>query len=75
MTNLNTHVEMTVRDFLALGLRDLAYVKPAAVIEGETTETVFEIHTADGTTVGTAPSRELAFAAVLQNGLQPVSIH
>ena len=75
MTNLNTHVEMTVRDFLALGLRDLAYVKPAAVTEGESTQTVFEIHTADGTTVGTAPSRELAFAAVLQNGLQPVSIH
>ena len=72
---LNTHTQMPVQDFLALGLRDLAYVKAAVVRDGETTDTVYEIHTADGTEVGTAPTRELAFAAVLQNGLQPVSAH
>ena len=75
MSDLNAHVEMPVQDFLALGLRDFAYVKAIAVTEGEDTKTVFEIHTADGTEVGAAPSRELAFAAVLQNGLTPVSAH
>ncbi len=72
---LNTHTQMEAQDFLMLGLRDLAYVKPAAVADGEGTHTVYEIHTADGTEVGSAPTRDLAFAAVLQNGLQPVSTH
>jgi len=75
MSELHTHTEMTVKDFLALGLRDLAYVKPAAVADGEGTQIVFEIHTADGTPVGAAASRELAFAAIRQNGLEPVSAH
>jgi hypothetical protein len=75
MNELHTHAEMTVQDFLALGLRDLAYVKPSAVTDGEDTQLVFEIHTADGTPVGSAATRELAFAAIRQNGLEPVSAH
>ncbi len=71
----SSHAEMPVQDFLALGLRDLAYVKPAVVTEGEATQLVFEIHTADGTPVGAAATRELAFAAIRQNGLEPVSAH
>jgi len=75
MSELQVHTEMTVQDFLALGLRDLAYAKPAAVTDGEDTSLVFEIHTADGTSVGAAATRELAFAAIRQNGLEPVSAH
>ena len=75
MNELHSHTEMPVQDFLALGLRDMAYVKPTAVTEGESTELVFEIHTADGTPVGAAATRELAFAAIRQNGLEPVSAH
>lgn len=75
MSDLNAQTEMPVQEFLALGLRDFAYVKSTAVVDGESTQTIFEIHTADGTPIGAAPSRELAFAAVLQNGLQPLSAH
>jgi hypothetical protein len=75
MNELHTHSEMTAQDFLALGLRDLAYVRPASVTDGEGTHLVFEIHTADGTPVGAAVSRELAFAAIRQNGLEPLSAH
>ncbi len=75
MTELNVHTEIPTQDFLALGLRDLAYIKAALVNDGDATRTVYEIHTADGTEVGATPTRELAFAAVLQNGLQPVSTH
>jgi hypothetical protein len=67
--------QMPVQDFLALGLRDLAYVKPVAMSDGETTQLIFAIHSADGSAVGAAESRELAFAAVRQNGLEPVSLH
>jgi len=75
MTPLNAHTEIPAQDFLVLGLRDMAYVKATALNDGEGSRTVYEIHTADGTEVGSAPTRELAFAAVLQNGLQPVSAH
>ena len=75
MTELNSNLHMPVQDFLALGIRDMAYIKPSAVNDGESTQLVFEIHTADGTSVGVAASRELAFAAVRQNGLEPLSIH
>ncbi len=75
MKQLNAHTQMPVQDFLALGLRDFAYIKPLAVGEGETSKLIYEIHTADGTAVGAAESRELAFAAVRQNGLEPVSAH
>jgi hypothetical protein len=75
MKELNVHQQMPAQDFLALGLRDLAYVKAASVQEGESTQTVYEIHTADGNVVGAAPSRELAMAAVRQNGLEPLSAH
>ena len=75
MKELTSHTQMPAQDFLALGLRDFAYIKPLAVSEGEGTKLIFEIHTADGTPVGAAESRELAFAAVRQNGLEPVSAH
>ena len=75
MTQVQAYTEMPAQDFLALGLRDLAYVKPSAVSDGEATREVFEIHTADGTVVGAAATRELAFAAIRQNGLEPVSAH
>lgn len=74
--NITTdRLQMPVQDFLALGLRDLAYVKPVAVSDGEATRLIFSIHSADGSAVGAAESRELAFAAVRQNGLEPVSLH
>jgi hypothetical protein len=75
MNDLHAHAQMPVQDFLALGLRDVAYVKPAVVADGEATQNVFEIHTADGTVVGAAATRELAFAAIRQNGLEAVSAH
>jgi hypothetical protein len=75
MKEVTTNIEMPAQDFLALGLRDFAYIKPLAVGEGEDVRMIFEIHTADGTAVGAVESRELAFAAVRQNGLEPVSAH
>ncbi len=66
---------LPAQEFLAFGLRDVAYVKPIAIGEGEAARVVFAIHTANGAAVGAAESRELAFAAVRQNGLEPLSLH
>jgi hypothetical protein len=35
----------------------------------------FSIHAADGTQIGIAPNRDVAFAAVVQHELEPVSLH
>ncbi len=54
--------------FAALGLGATAYVRPA-VIQGHT---AYTIHTVDGAQIGQAPSRALAFAAIIQHELEPV---
>ena len=72
MMNMSLHTPMSVQDFIALGLQDVAYVRPA---KGETGEPVFTIHSADGNALASVESRDLAFAVVRQNGLEPVSVH
>jgi hypothetical protein len=67
--------QMPEQDFLALGVRDIAYVRPLTIGDGDETKIIFAIHTANGTAVGAAETRELAFSAVRENGLEPVSWH
>jgi len=58
-------------EFAALGLENLAYVKPKAA-DGRQ---LFTIHTADGSEVAVVEGRELAFATIAQNELEPLSVH
>lgn len=70
MTNeLHQAGNLSERDFAALGLNTLAYVKPAEEGDG------YMIHAADGTPLGQAESHEVALFAVRHYGLDPVSIH
>ena len=63
--------EMSPQDFALIGVQQFAYIKPNVVngVSG------FSIHAADGTQLGMAPSRDIAFAAVKQHDLEPVSLH
>lgn len=75
---MNTTTEkndLAVKDFLALGLKEVAYVKPIAVGDGEGSRLVFGIHTANGAAVGAAETEEQAFAAIRENGLEPVHLN
>jgi hypothetical protein len=63
--------EMSLADFALWGLPEIAYVK-RTVTEGEDG---WSIHAADGTQMGLAPNRDVAFAAVRQHELEPVSVH
>ncbi|HEY3920277.1 MAG TPA: DUF1150 family protein [Stellaceae bacterium] len=63
--------QISPQDFALIGVQHLAYIKPT-VVNGVT---AFSIHAADGTQIGEAPSRDIAFAAVKQHELEPVSIH
>ncbi|MBI5164429.1 MAG: DUF1150 family protein [Magnetospirillum sp.] len=62
---------MSAADFAGWGLPEVAFVKREVVND----EVIWVIHAADGSQLGLAPSRELAFAAVLQHDLEPYSVH
>jgi hypothetical protein len=66
-----TNSPVSAEVLAALGADQLVYVKPI-VIGGEPQ---FGIFSALGAQVGTAPSREIAFALAVQNGVEPLSVH
>ncbi len=71
MTGLERIARFTARDFEALGLEQLAYVKPVKV-DGRT---AYAVHAADGTEIAVMSDREVARAAIRQHDLEPVSVH
>lgn len=66
-----TFQPIEAKDFAALGLESIAFVKRVE-IEGET---AYAVHAADGTAITVIEDREIAFATVRQNDLEPVSVH
>jgi hypothetical protein len=52
-------------------VQDIAYVKPV-VVDGNAG---YAIHAADGTQMAVIADRDIAFAVVRQNELEPVSVH
>jgi hypothetical protein len=63
--------QMTASDLAMLGMQDIAYVKPV-VVDGTAG---YAIHAADGTQIALTGNRDIAFAVVRQNELEPVSVH
>jgi hypothetical protein len=63
--------ELSPQDFLLLGINDVAYVKKELQEEHE----IFVIHSADGSSITAMDSHDVAFAAVRQNGMEPLSVH
>ena len=63
--------DMSAADLAIWGMPDVAFIKRVTVND----EIGWSIHAADGTQMGLAPSRDLAFAAVKQHELEPLSVH
>jgi len=63
--------QMTSQEFSAWGAQNIAYISKV-VSEGAV---AYAIHSADGTRLALAPSRDIAIAAVKQHELEPVSVH
>jgi hypothetical protein len=59
------------QELSALGLEEVAYVR-ASVQDGQA---LWSIHSADGQEIGQAPTRALAFAAIVQHDMEPASVH
>jgi hypothetical protein len=62
----------TPEQFAQLGMGDIAYVR-AMLGDGGTT--IHVVCLADGRQVGAFADRDVAFAAVRQNALEPLSVH
>ncbi len=58
--------------FAVLGLNRIAYVKPVA---GKGGAIVYEVHAAEGSKIAEIPDRAVAFAAVRQYDMEPMSVH
>lgn len=64
--------QLSPAEFAALGMHNVAYVKPARRENGRTR---YAIHTADGAEVAVVAERDVAFATVRQNDMEPLSVH
>ena len=62
---------LSAEQLQALGMAQMAYVKPVTV-DGEA---VFAIHAADGTPMALAGNREIAYAAIRQHEMMPSLVH
>ncbi|PWC34287.1 DUF1150 family protein [Azospirillum sp. TSO35-2] len=70
--DIQTHLrQLSPQDFASFGLGDVAYVRPVEV-DGTA---AFAIHAADGTPLSVVADRDLAFAAIIQNDMEPASVH
>jgi hypothetical protein len=71
MTNFEALRHISATDLAALGMQDLAFIKTVVVND----EVGFSVHAADGTPMAIISERDVAFAAVRQHDLEPVSVH
>lgn len=72
MTAMQEHSAiMSDHDLASLGLQEVAYVKPVLTVDGK----AYAVYAADGTEMAVMADREIAFAAIRQNDLRPVSVH
>ena len=62
---------LSERAFKALGIEDIAYVKPI----GEGGRSTYAIHAADGSQLAVVEDRLVAFAMIRRNDLEPASLH
>lgn len=63
---------ISASELAALGAADVAYAKLVMDADGQN---YWSIHAGDGTQLGAAQSLDLAWAAIRQNDLEPVSVH
>jgi hypothetical protein len=71
MTATDTIRHLSPQQLALLGVQDIAFVKPVTVND----EMAYSIHAADGTQIALLADRTVAFAAIRQQGLEPVSVH
>ena len=62
---------LSIQDFLGLGLQQVAYIKPVKMNGVE----AYGIHAADGTPLAFHADEDIAHALMVQNDLEPMTLH
>lgn len=62
---------LSTQDFLNLGMRDVAYIRPVSIEN----KTAYAIHAADGTPLKVMDTLAAAAVMVRENDLEPVTVH
>ena len=63
--------QISAQDFASFGLDHVAYVRPVTVHGID----AFAVYAADGTQLSVLPGLDAAFTAILENDMEPVSVH
>ena len=71
MLQLEKTRRLSSEELALLGMKDIAYVKRIIIDD----EPYFAIHAANGEQLILLRDREVAFAAVRQHDIEPVSVH
>jgi hypothetical protein len=69
----NLLVGLSPRDFLKIGMDEIAYVRPI-LVKG-VTKPVYGVYAADGTQLSVLDSMDMAIATMRHNDLLPVTLH
>jgi hypothetical protein len=64
---------LTPKDFLKIGMDEIAYVRPLAVLG--VAKPVYGVYAADGTQLSVLDSMDMAIATMRHNDLLPVTLH
>jgi hypothetical protein len=75
MSDLSPLRALSPEAFAALGQQGIAYVRRTEEAGEQGPASIYAIHAAGGERIGAAPSRDLAFAAIRQHGLEPLDAH
>lgn len=65
--------QLTIQDFLDVGLDQVAYIK--RLVGDEEASDIYAIHAADGSQISVMDSYDTAIAAIRVNDLHPVTVH
>lgn len=71
---LNAIQELSVQDFLDVGLNQIAYIRQMKGEEQEA-EQLYVVHAADGSQISVMDSYDRAVAAIRVNDLMPITLH
>lgn len=64
--------ELSPRDFLKIGMDEIAYVRPLSLTGGA--KPVYGVYAADGTQLSVLDSMDMAMATMRHNDLVPVTL-
>ena len=75
MSNSTYKDKISEKDFFEYGNSGVAFIKKELHSEDIYKTDVFSVYGADGTLLAAFETKDTALAAILQSGLEPISLH